>query len=50
VGYLEVSGLGWEKSLKGTRLKLFSSAVTLKVKEWNGPTPATYDTETAAEV
>jgi hypothetical protein len=39
-----------EKSLRGTRLKLFPSVVNLKVKEWKGPTPRKYDTETAAEV
>jgi hypothetical protein len=50
VGYLEVCGLRPEKSLRGARLKLFPSAVTLEVKEWKGPTPSTYSTETGIEV
>jgi hypothetical protein len=50
VGYLEVSYVGWEKSLRAARLKLFPSVVTLKVKEWKGPTPSTYGVKTEIEV
>jgi hypothetical protein len=38
------------KEPEGGGLKLFPSVVALKVKEWKGSTPSTYDTETGVGV